>query len=509
MTALSELAKLIEVSARLVRWHILAIPILISIILAIVEYITSFVVSNTILKPSLTSNLISLFLLMALRTTLAILSSYVIVRFAMLFQRELRLFIYKKIMDLPNEAEVAKEKAIFDTVTASSAVANGVIVPTIKLVADLIIVVLLFILSTFLIPVEFYLIIFAALPILLGFQLIAKKAAYLGQIGNAITEKINFWILSSIDGRNDKRYFGLGYYLVQMFDAENLAYSRINTLTQTLINSIKPLFEMYAFIVVIALVIFGFSSNDVPITAYGVIGFLMLRSVSLAPSFLTVMARIANNKNNISRCLEYFVQDQEIMPKKEKIYQLKMNENELVISKDDQRRRVFCSGNMIWISGPSGSGKSIMLNQFVSELNSDSVSIAISGEGLIVKDGLKYNITLKKSISELDETRLGELIRALDLDGVSRRSEIDRLELSKGEADRVILARALFKDCQIYVFDEIFSNLPELMSKEIILYIMKNYTDKTFVIASHQKYEVGTIVSVETIGELCIDVRSI
>ena len=507
MTAISRLIKLIAISAGLVRWYILAVPILISFVLAIVEYYASFVISKSILAPRLNSNLTILFGLIVLRTSLTIISSYVIINFAMLLQREFRLIIYKKILDFPNESAVSGEKAIFDTVTATSAVSNGVIVPALKLIADLIVIFLLFILSTFIIPVEFYLIIFTVLPVLLIFRLIANKAAYLGKMGNAVTEKINFWILSSIEGRNDKKYFGLGYYLIKMFDTENIAYTRINTLTQTLINSIKPLFEMYSFTVVIALGIFGFTAIDLPVEAYGVVGFMILRTVSLAPSILTVMARIANNKNNISRCLGYFDNVPELEAKREKLYVLNMRGDEMCISKGDDTRSILCSKKFVWVSGPSGSGKSVMLQQFVSELNSENVSLAISGEGLIVKEGLSFNISLQYKIPESDQKRIDEIILALDLSGVNARSECDRAKLSKGEADRVILARALFKDCKIYVFDEIFSNLPEHMAKRIIRYIMKEYSDKTFLIVSHQKYNVGTTVNFTKIGELSIDVR--
>ena len=63
----------------------------------------------------------------------------------------------------------------------------------------------------------------------------------------------------------------------------------------------------------------------------------------------------------------------------------------------------------------------------------------------------------------------------------------DGLKLSGWEKQRLWIARAMIRDKDIYVFDEITSSLDEETEKDIIdiiFYISKN---KTFIIISHKK----------------------
>ena len=63
----------------------------------------------------------------------------------------------------------------------------------------------------------------------------------------------------------------------------------------------------------------------------------------------------------------------------------------------------------------------------------------------------------------------------------------DVSNLSGGERSRIIMARALLKDCPIIIFDETFSAVEENDANKMINKIFNYYKDKTFVLISHFK----------------------
>lgn len=64
--------------------------------------------------------------------------------------------------------------------------------------------------------------------------------------------------------------------------------------------------------------------------------------------------------------------------------------------------------------------------------------------------------------------------------------EENGFNISGGERQRILLARALLKDADIYIFDESLNEIDIEREKEILTSVFKKYKDKTFIIISHR-----------------------
>ena len=167
----------------------------------------------------------------------------------------------------------------------------------------------------------------------------------------------------------------------------------------------------------------------------------------------------------------------------------------------------------ILLSGDSGSGKSTLVKMLLRYIEVPYGNIIINGidinhyhlenlrqkityvsnQELLFSDTLYQNITLHKEITE------EKLWDVLKISGVDKMIENDKKKLnnlveengmnySNGEKQRIVLARTLLKDSNIYIFDEAFTGLQSNLEKEILEKMFQYLKDKLIIIVSHRKY---------------------
>ncbi|MCM1140250.1 MAG: ATP-binding cassette domain-containing protein [Muribaculum sp.] len=171
------------------------------------------------------------------------------------------------------------------------------------------------------------------------------------------------------------------------------------------------------------------------------------------------------------------------------------------------------SGMKYGITGESGCGKSTILKIICGILTPSSGkymigttnSSSIGHDNLIkfisvyLQDSSIFHGTILENIvcdnANIDEDRL---IKVVEIASIRR--EIEQLNnsynsiigdgsnmLSKGQQQRILLARTLYKEADIYLFDEVTNCLDESMGKRIISKIDLFLKDKTRVYVTHQK----------------------
>ena len=152
------------------------------------------------------------------------------------------------------------------------------------------------------------------------------------------------------------------------------------------------------------------------------------------------------------------------------------------------------SGNMVFIMGPTGSGKSTILKTIYKEMLIDSGSITIDDEditsinssmhtskirkkiGMVFQDfkllpdyTVFENIALPLRIEGYSRIKINDLVQeSLNKVGLSRGGSLYPLQLSGGEQQRVCIARALVKKPRIILADEPTGNLDPNISDEIL-----------------------------------------
>ncbi|XP_067215777.1 probable multidrug resistance-associated protein lethal(2)03659 isoform X1 [Linepithema humile] len=171
-------------------------------------------------------------------------------------------------------------------------------------------------------------------------------------------------------------------------------------------------------------------------------------------------------------------------------------------NKDDTLRNVnliVAPGSFVAIVGQVGSGKSSLLQAILQELTLTSGSIDscgrinyISQQPWIFASSVKQNILFGQ---KMDKLRYAEVIRVCQMEsdicsfphGDSTAVGERGINLSGGQRARINLARAIYKDADIYLLDDPLSAVDSLVSKRLIDECICGYLkDKTRILVTHQ-----------------------
>ena len=160
------------------------------------------------------------------------------------------------------------------------------------------------------------------------------------------------------------------------------------------------------------------------------------------------------------------------------------------------------SGELVGIIGEIGSGKTTLLEAI---LNSLIILNPKECDDIYINGSISYvpqipwiqNETIRNNIlffSEFNEQKYEEVINfselkydIINLEGGDLTEIGERgINLSGGQKIRLTLARALYQDSDIYLFDDIFSALDAKIGKKIILNCIVNYLkNKTRLLVTH------------------------
>jgi len=162
-------------------------------------------------------------------------------------------------------------------------------------------------------------------------------------------------------------------------------------------------------------------------------------------------------------------------------------------------------GEKLAIVGTTGEGKTTIIDLLLRFYDPDSGEITIDGVridqfdletyrdrfAMVTQDHVVFSMSLAENISFSDnfnETRLDKALSQAQLNATNFRSDmtiVDRgANLSGGEKQRITIARALYKDADILIFDEPTSNLDYNTAQQLIDSIL-SIKNKTIIVISH------------------------
>ncbi|MBQ9019286.1 MAG: ATP-binding cassette domain-containing protein [Bacilli bacterium] len=168
-------------------------------------------------------------------------------------------------------------------------------------------------------------------------------------------------------------------------------------------------------------------------------------------------------------------------------------------------------GEKILLSGESGSGKSTLLKMLLRYIEVDFNHIKISDIDInhyhlenirsnityvtnseyLFNDTIKNNILLYKECEEEKFKKICNICSVNDIiknniTGYDTMIEENGFNFSNGERQRIILARSILRNSNIYIFDEAFSGIDILKEKKILTSIFDYLKDKTIIVISHR-----------------------
>lgn len=195
---------------------------------------------------------------------------------------------------------------------------------------------------------------------------------------------------------------------------------------------------------------------------------------------------------------------------------------------------VITKGEKIGITGKSGIGKTTLVHILLGLLDEYKGKIIVdecvlSKKNLtawqelvayvpqspaILDTGFKENIAIGENVENTNLLKLNEAICMAQLKGLEQDLQNDWRErigengarLSGGQKQRIAIARALYRDTPVLVFDEPFSNLDRHTEDEIISIIDQlSIARKTIIIISHHAHSLSHCDEVYELkeGKLC------
>ena len=170
------------------------------------------------------------------------------------------------------------------------------------------------------------------------------------------------------------------------------------------------------------------------------------------------------------------------------------------------------SGKVTAVVGESGSGKTTLIKLLLGFYKPNKGTVKVGGtnlhdinphvwrehigcvmqESYIFSDTVEKNIALSDDMPELDNVRMAAkmanadgFISAMPL-GYSTRIGVEGLGLSQGQRQRILIARAIYKNPHYLLFDEATNSLDTTNERMIMDNLSKLYKGKTVIISAHR-----------------------
>ena len=358
------------------------------------------------------------------------------------------------------------------------------------------------------------------------------KAAFsqtaLGNINNIINE--------TLDGIRIIKLFTANSFMKKRFAEEVNEYGRQNYSMYKRFELSNPVSEFLGIVTVSIILLVGGgmvldSSSD--ITASEFIAFIIIFSQVLPPAkaitgaFNTIQRGVAS-ADRVFEFIDKSKRDEEDKGK-ESIENLKNSidfenisfayENENVLNDISFKIK---RGESVAIVGPSGGGKSTIIDLLSKFYTLKNGSIKIDGKdinkyktedvrkmiGIVTQESLLFHDTITNNIcfgsEKYDNNNLSKAAEIANAHDFIEKLE-DKydtiigergLKLSGGQRQRICIARAIYKDPPILIFDEATSSLDSKSEKSVQTAVEKVMKDRTTIIIAHR---LSTIKNVDKI----------
>ena len=300
------------------------------------------------------------------------------------------------------------------------------------------------------------------------------------------------------------------------------------------LNLPRVIFELAAVFALVFLIYFLFFIKNASSEIIPIIAFFAAASFKLIPSanrilnsLQTLRFSIANvdriyadiEKLNVIKSTKF--NSKKIIKNIDNFNEIELKDIAFSYFKDGSDKKVlsnlnlkFLKGEAIGLVGETGSGKTTLVDLFLGLLPPTRGNILIDQKetyllqnnlwqnmiGYVPQDVYLINDTIKKNIAfglnnkESDLNKILEVIKISKLENLIKNSTngINTIigergvNLSGGQRQRIGIARALYNNTKILVFDEATSSLDNQTEKEILNEIFKIKKDKTIIMISHK-----------------------
>lgn len=448
--------------------------------------------------------------------------------------RDVKDAIYKKLLSLSmyfysqNPTARLMSRITYDAAIIRDAISTGLldlILRPIEIVCHFVVVVGIVIF--FGIPIKFVIAIGVLFPaIILPIYWISKRLRQITTKSQQKMGDINTILYEIISGIRIVKAFSMEKYECEKFKKENQGFYKLEMKSVKRVNIISPINEFTSAIYIVAVLYFGgknIISGNLSIGAFGAFLGSVLLMIRPMKRLSKVYAIIQQALSASTRIFEILDTDSYIK-EKESPAMLKPIDRGISLenvsfrygeTRDDVLKGINLDikrGEIIAIVGPSGAGKTTLVNLIPRFYDPTAGSVTIDGIdlrdaalkslrgqiGIVTQEMLLFNDTVFNNISYGSHNFPEEAIR--EAARIANASDfIERLpekyntvigergvKLSGGERQRISIARAICKNPPILIFDEATSQLDTESERLVQVAINRLMRGRTVIVIAHR-----------------------
>jgi HlyD family secretion protein len=421
--------------------------------------------------------------------------------------------------------------------TECTRVNQGILVPFMHLNANVVFVIFLSV-SIFIFDPIVAIVGFAifAISYYFIFKLVSLTLLNNGRSISEMYEKRFRLMNEGFGGIKDVLLLGRHHDFVDRFYKTGLKFAYSQGMNSALAHAPRYFMELIAFGSMISLIIYLFINYNADVSKIlPILSVYAIAGIKLLPAFQAIynsLASIEANTSAYESIHEDLVNSSEIKPvinksikiEKEKSYLIptkKISLENISFNYPEKKELVLNQMNMsipvkkvIGIVGPSGSGKSTLVDILLGliepqegflkvddktidnqNLRSWQNSIGFVAQAIFLSEGTiaenvafgfpKNQINLKQVDNALKLANLNEFVQGLKK-GVHTKVGERGIQLSGGQRQRIGIARALYNQAEVLIFDEATSSLDGITEKMIMQAVHRFSGKKTIIMIAHR-----------------------
>lgn len=435
------------------------------------------------------------------------------------FDSKLTNNIYKKILSLPLKYHHSRPVGdIMSRVNDLSSIKEFINFVSFSLITDFLFVIIIFIIIFFINKLLFLLLIIFALSYMFVYLLFRDKIYSMSLILKEKNSEVNSYLIESILGIDTIKNFNIEKERKLRFKSKynnllklNVKYNKFILSIELFQNFIMTISNVFILFVGIKLVNKGLLlfSNLIIINSLLIYFFISLKNIIYFDRILI------DSKNSYNRLEDLLDEEEDNNNKSNFNFNNNIEFKNVAYSYDSYNIFENLSfnidkGDFVFVKGDSGVGKSTLFKILTKQINDykgkviiDNTNIKnlslndirnnicfVSQNEIIFTDTILNNITLFKEVAKKE---LEKVIRITGIDKFLKEKNISLnflLEenghnISGGERQRILLARALLQNKKILILDETTNGIDTLSEENIVRKVKEEY-DVTLILISHR-----------------------
>ena len=435
------------------------------------------------------------------------------------FDSKLTNNIYKKILSLPLKYHHSRPVGdIMSRVNDLSSIKEFINFVSFSLITDFLFVIIIFIIIFFINKLLFLLLIIFALTYMFVYLLFRDKIYSMSLILKEKNSEVNSYLIESILGIDTIKNFNIEKERKLRFKSKynnllklNVKYNKFILSIELFQNFIMTISNVFILFVGIKLVNKGLLlfSNLIIINSLLIYFFISLKNIIYFDRILI------DSKNSYNRLEDLLDEEEDNNNKSNFNFNNNIEFKNVAYSYDSYNIFENLSfnidkGDFVFVKGDSGVGKSTLFKILTKQINDykgkviiDNTNIKnlslndirnnicfVSQNEIIFTDTILNNITLFKEVTkkELEKViRITGIYKFLKEKNISLNFLLEENghNISGGERQRILLARALLQNKKILILDETTNGI-DILSEENIVRKVKEKYDVTLILISHR-----------------------